>query len=368
MTQSTRQRLHDTVACKAVTPGVLWGDGFWPETRARWQSEGMPTDFCFGDEYRGGVTLGDLGVEIGFHPPYEQKVVADEGAYELIQDQYGIIKRIQKGRSGMPQFVQFPVSDRASWEKLKPRLDPANPNRYAPDWPQRAAAACQSDALVTLVSGHLSGFFSLLRELTGDRVYYLFFDAPDLARDILDFQVYRLTTYLREITRVARIDRLFIWEDMCYKRGPLVSPDLFRQFLLEPYRRTIAVARERGVEIIDVDSDGNINELIPLWLEADVNLLHPMEVAAGMDVVAVKRAYGSQVAMHGGVDKRALAQGREAIDREFARIRPAYELGGYIPHVDHSVPPDVSWDSYLYYLRKRAELLGWPPDRINGGG
>ena len=319
-------------------------------------------DFC--DEHHEGVSHRALGVELGFYPPYEQKVVADEGDYELIQDQYGIIKRIHKGRSGMPQFVTFPVSDRASWEGLKPRLDPATPGRYPPDWAERAAALRASDQFITFVSGHLSGFFSLLRELMGDRAYYLFYDEPALAEEILDFQVYRLTTYLREITRLARIDRLFIWEDMCYKKGPLVGPDLFRQFLLEPYKRTIEVARECGVEIIDVDSDGNINELIPLWLEAGVNLLHPMEVAAGSDVVEVKRVYGSRVALHGGVDKRALAQGREAIDREIERIRPAYELGGYIPHVDHSVPPDVSWDSYLYYLEKRAELLGWPTDHI----
>lgn len=89
-----------------------------------------------------------------------------------------------------------------------------------------------------------------------------------------------------------------------------------------------------------------------------MNLLHPMEVAAGMDVVKIRRQYGRALSLRGGIDKRALARDRAAIDRELARIAPAVESGGYIPHVDHSVPPDVSWSNFAYYLQQRERLLG----------
>ena len=140
--------------------------------------------------------------------------------------------------------------------------------------------------------------------------------------------------------------------------GETLQRIFYREFLLEPYQRTIEVAKECGVRVFDVDSDGNVEALLPLWLQAGVNMNHPCEVAAGVDVVDLKRTYGEKLVVHGGIDKRAVAAGRDAIDCEMERIRPAYELGGYIPHVDHSVPPDVSWDNYRYYSDRRWRLVG----------
>lgn len=87
-------------------------------------------------------------------------------------------------------------------------------------------------------------------------------------------------------------------------------------------------------------------------------MLHPFEVQAGMDVVAIGKQYGGRVTLRGGVDKRQLTTDRAAIDREIERIRPAYESGHYIPAADHSIPPDVPYDNYCYYTEKRRKLVG----------
>jgi uroporphyrinogen decarboxylase len=114
-----------------------------------------------------------------------------------------------------------------------------------------------------------------------------------------------------------------------------------------------------GVRHIIVDSDGNNDVLIPLWLEAGVTGLRPFEVAAGSDAIAIRRKYGKDLIIQGAIDKRALAAGREAIDREVLSKVPWLCLqGGYFPQVDHLVPPDVSLDNYTYYsqlLRAVAE-------------
>ena len=353
---TTRERLLRMVSNEPVDRGIFWPDGFWAATRTRWLSEGMSPDHDFGFDFDNEGRLGDLGLNLGYYPPFQQEVIEDHGSHQLIRDQWGIIKQVNQGQS--MQFLEFPVHDRSSWEEIKARLDPDIPARYPEDLAKRGDAVRREGYPSTFEAGHLSGFFSFLRELCGDRVYYWLYDDPDLIREMLDFQVHRLTTFVRRITRETQVDRQFIWEDMCYKAGPLVGPDTFREFLLEPYQRTIEVAKERGVRIFDVDSDGNVEALLPLWLEAGVNMNHPCEVAAGVDVVALKRTYGEKLVLHGGIDKRAVAAGRDAIDREMERIRPAYELGGYIPHVDHSVPPDVSWDSHQYYLDKRRRLVG----------
>jgi len=126
--------------------------------------------------------------------------------------------------------------------------------------------------------------------------------------------------------------------------------------MLPRYRRVADVLRQRGVKYIGLDSDGQIDPLIPVWMDAGLNFLYPFEVQAGMDVRAVRRKYGRGLRLWGGVDKRALAKGPGAIDAELARLKPLIDAGGYIPHTDHSCPPDISYDNYCYYLQRLSEV------------
>jgi uroporphyrinogen-III decarboxylase len=148
---------------------------------------------------------------------------------------------------------------------------------------------------------------------------------------------------------------------MCYKTGPLLSPALFRQWMVPNYRKVTSFLEEHGVRLSWVDCDGNIELLIPLWLEGGVRGFYPLEVAAGIDAASLRRQYGRQIVMWGNVDKRALAAGREAIDAELARLAPVAVQGGFIPLVDHGVPDDVSYQNYLYYLDQRRRIKGPQP-------
>jgi uroporphyrinogen decarboxylase len=143
---------------------------------------------------------------------------------------------------------------------------------------------------------------------------------------------------------------------MCYKTGPLISPAMFREFVLPGYQRVTAVLAQHGVELSWVDCDGNIEALIPLWIEGGVRGFYPLEVASGMDAGALKRQYGHEIVMWGNVDKRALAKGQAAIDTEIARLAPVAAAGGFIPLVDHGVPDDVPYEHYLYYLERRRRM------------
>ena len=357
---NARERLLSTVHQKPLDRGVLWPDGFWEETRNRWLQEGMPEDYDFGFDFPRVLDVQETGIQYNYLPPWDTKTTRDLGEYELNRNEYGILVKTSKNTKnrGIVQYLSFPVSSRDDWEQIKPRLDPEIPDRYPADWAAKVQQLKNTNHPVGICCGHLGGFFSFLRELFGDEeVYFLLNDDPPLAKEIVDYQVYRLTSFVRKITKSVSVDSLMIWEDMCYKNGPLVSPEMFRQFFLEPYQRTISVAGECGIPMIDVDSDGNTMKLLPLWLEAGINMHHPIEVASGMDAVEIKRTFGECLTIHGGIDKRVLAMDVDAIDREFERIRPAYEMGGYIPHVDHAVPYDVPWSNYQYYLEKRRALI-----------
>jgi len=148
---------------------------------------------------------------------------------------------------------------------------------------------------------------------------------------------------------------------MAMKTGPLISPQLFRDFMLEPMKRVTKVLNEYGIDIIMVDSDGNVDELIPLWLEANVNMVYPMEVAAGCDMLAYRERFGKELLMFGGIDKRVMRDGytKADVEREvMSKVPQLIEQGGYSPMVDHAVPPDVPLELFKHYIDLVNEICG----------
>ena len=131
---------------------------------------------------------------------------------------------------------------------------------------------------------------------------------------------------------------------------------MFRDFMLPAYHRLVDFYRGHGMDIIYLDTDGDVTDLIPLLMEAGVTGLHPFEVTGRCDIVDIRKAY-PRFQIMGGVDKKKIAMGRQAIDEELERKIPfVFEGGGFIPFIDHTIPPEVSWDNFCYYRRRLSEL------------
>ena len=167
-------------------------------------------------------------------------------------------------------------------------------------------------------------------------------------------------TFARWQARVT-IDELFFGEDICFNSGPLISPDMIREFLWPYYQQLIANVKSRQLDksrhlYFHLDTDGRAESVIPLYQELGMDIMSPFEVASGCDVVTLGQKYPDLV-MFGGVDKRELAKGKDAIDRLVDRIFPAmYARGGYLPTCDHMVPEEVSYQDYLHYRRRCLEF------------
>jgi len=158
----------------------------------------------------------------------------------------------------------------------------------------------------------------------------------------------------RELQEVE-FDFAFIWEDMAYKGGPLISPAMVRDFQLPYYRDFFDFLRAHGITLILLDSDGDITQLIPLFTEVGVDGLLPFECAAGHDVREVREQH-PRLRILGGLDKRALALGKDAIAAELdAKLPFMFARGGYLPSVDHHIPPDVSLEAFGYYVERARE-------------
>jgi len=186
-----------------------------------------------------------------------------------------------------------------------------------------------------------------------------FCDQPDLIRDMVGFWTDFIGRLLERALRHVTPDCIHISEDMAYKGFSMISPTMTREFLFPCYRAWGEILRAHGVPLYGVDSDGYTGELIPIWIEAGINVHDPIEVAAGNDLPAYHRQFGRRMAYRGGVDKRAIAKGGKAIRDELERLTPVIRGGGYIPGCDHGVPPDVSWPNFVEYVGLLARLTGW---------
>jgi uroporphyrinogen decarboxylase len=352
------ERFYACMNYQPVDHTPFWAWGPWPETAERWKSEGYNPEKM--DLNMGADIRQAYGGWFFPHPPFERKVLAEDGGHILYVNHEGILMRELKGNpmSSMPQFVKFPVETREEFRRFwQERMQPDLTQRIGPDWKEQLRAIRARPHPFIVISDRWGGFFGPLRNLVGvQRLCTLFYDDPAFVEEMMDANADFIIAMMAQILDVVTVDAFAFWEDMAYKTAPLISPQMARRYMLPRYRRVADFLAGRGVPFIGLDSDGMMDSLIPVWLDAGLNFLYPFEVQAGMDVLAVRRKYGRGLRMWGGVDKRALAHGPRAIDAELARLKPLMDEGGFIPHTDHSIPPDVPFRNYCYFMEKLGEV------------
>ena len=260
----------------------------------------------------------------------------------------------------MDQYVSFPVTDRKSWEDVKRRYNPSASIRYPFWWDEMTRLWQNRDYPVCLLSNASFGLYSQLRSWVGtENLSLMFYDNPALVEEMVEFNTEFILALIERALKDVKFDYFNFFEDCAGKGGPLYGPAQFHQFFEKPYKRIIARLRKAGINSIWLDSDGNPEPLIPLWMDAGINCFWPLEQASGMDPRYLRKKFGKSLILCGGIDKREIAKGRKAIEKElYAKIPPMLESGGYIPHIDHSIPPDISYDNFMYYIELKLKLTG----------
>lgn len=336
----------------------------WPATIKKWHKEGLPEHITCSNitdsevyDYFGMDKLGWLPFPGGwitdpFHPMFEAKTIEDDGVSLTIQDADGIVKKIMKDNpdTSMPQFLKFPGETPEDYEKnISWRLDPKDEGRFPADWSARVREYAVRDYPLGMF---VIGPFGHIRNLMGDEIMmYKLYDEPDFIRMIMknwkDFYIAFLTRVAKDVTP----DFLMVWEDMCYNGGPLISPEAFKEFMAPYLKEVLRCAKELGIVGRVVDNDGDCRKMLPIYLDCGANAFYPFECQAGMDILALRKEYGKQFAIIGGLRKGALAESREAVMSEIDRKVPAMlKQGGYIPMLDHSVPTNVSLEMFKFFL------------------
>jgi hypothetical protein len=331
----------------------------WPETAERWSREGgydpLTTDF--------GCDRWVIEYQWFFpHPPFEQTVLSEDDSHVTFIDPQGIVMREFKKNplSSMPQFIHFPVETRDDFRRFwRGRMQPDLAARMGPDWREQLRRHRDRDYVFIVLADRWGGFFGPLRNLVGvERLCMLFYDDPAWVEEMMEADADFLVAMLGQMLEETSIDVFGFWEDMAYKAGPLISPAMVRKFMLPRYRRVVDFGRRHGVRFFCLDTDGRMDSLIPVFLDAGIDILYPFEVQAGMDAGAARSKYGRDLRIWSGIDKRALASDVKQIDGEIKRHKWLIDDGGFVPMLDHSAPPDISYSNYCYFMERLLRALG----------
>ena len=363
-----------------------WCEWPWSDTTYRWIEQGLPIseitvqselfDYAGACPYAHSVTELNVGRYFGFEPlsPPESTIVIDgtpipryftktleeTDDYLIVRSRDGTTKKLIKRESfPMPMWLDWPVKNRKDWEQLKTRLDPTDPRRYPKEWSDEYIEYLKETEFPVWM--WIGGFFGLGRSFMGTVPFVTaFYKYPELVKDMMEFHATFIVESIRKAVEALgpAIDAAALVEDFAYKHGPHISPRLFRELILPGYKKVTSFLKKNGVDVIFVDTDGNPNVLIPVLLEGGVNGLLPLEAAAGVDAVALRREYGTSLRLCGNIDKRVLTKGKTEIEREIQSKLPYLrEAGGFIPTVDHAVPPDVPLENFRYYSEYIRKFL-----------
>ena len=324
-------------------------DGYWEETLARWENEGLPADVAADSDAMGeyfGTEIRMISVDASYL--FEEHIVSEDDRYVTKRTKNGTLLKYIKGKTSTPGLISFPVGSRRDWDRLRWRLRSVEgrlpvdlTDRYEEYRKhQRFVVVCVHDPWEA--SWSKLGPTYLLEAMKTD---------PDLVED-----VFRTITDLNIMVcedlfaRGFEVDGAWVWGDIAYSKGTLFSPTMYKEVLYPLHRRLIGFFRGRGLPVV-YHSDGDIRRVIPLLIEAGVRCIQPLEAKANMDLLELKREYGDRLAFMGNIDFVRIARGERYAEEEIrSKVGGGKEGGGYIYHSDHSVPPNISLAVYRRIL------------------
>ena len=313
-----------------------------------------------------------LPINVGPLPAFEVRILEENEHGRIWTDGNGITMHDAGAALKTPGFntrsyISHPVENRDDWQRIRKRFDPDTPGRYPANWDHRAAKLRQRDWPVMVA---LPSMYWKARDWVGfEELAMLFYDDPALVHDMMEHTTVFIMEVLRRAVHDAHIDCVMFGEDMAYKHASMISPTMFKEFMLPRYARLAQFFKDQGVPVVMVDCDGHISQLLPFWLEAGMDGTYPCEIAALNDPIAYRKQYGKNISIFGAIDKRAIRSREQTYQEVMSKIPWLLQEGGYLPCIDHAVPPDVPLRSYLYMIElikaiAEGRRIPQPQDRL----
>lgn len=357
-------------------------EGFWEDTLERWETEGMilqpvPTIVVEGMAKKLGSAVGNyFGFDIAplymdVSMRFPTGILNDDGEKLTITDRSGYTVRRYKNKVSSMDFVEHMVKDVDDWERYKDRL------RFDPN--DTARVDCDSYFLHTAEYPSWEGLkeiFHAYRKLDKympvtvygpwesawrhhgfeDSLMDLIAEPEMMAQMFEAITDLTIASLQKMLDMGCKPDALWLTEDMGGTHTTLFSPKTYREFLFPCHKRIGDFLKANGMHFF-MHSCGFIEPLLPDLIEAGLDVIQAIQANTGMDVVNLKEKYGDKLTFFGNISELCFRDGNDAIEAELRRKVPvAMEGGGYIYHSDHSIPPEVSFETFCHAMKVLDEI------------
>lgn len=335
-------------------------ESFWQETVTEWRQKGhLKIDEMPEDHFKLDIR-GSWPFNLVANLKFKEEIIEETAETKLVRNGNGAILRWWKDKAGAPEHVDFAIQDRKDWEKaIRPHL--TNKSEYCQrinfDNYRSVREKCSKENLFFCWYG--VNVFESIHPICGheNMLMGMALD-PDWAREMCDVYA-ELTINLMEIlfAKEGKPDAIWFFEDMGFKGKPFISPAMYKDIVFPAHKKTFDYAHSIGLPVI-VHSCGFVEPLVPGLIEAGMDCLQAIEVKAGMDILNLKKLFGDKIAFMGGLDVRSMITNDQNVIRdELMKIIPAVMEGsGYILHSDHSIPSEIGFDSYKYFVEQGLKI------------
>ena len=291
-------------------------------------------------------------------PPFEEKVVEEREKTRILINGDGLLAEVPKdGHDTIPHYISPSIVTPDDWKRCKEeRFRVDDPARIVDVEALKKQHPADRDYPLGVDCGSMIG--KIRDMLTFEGLAYACYDYPDMVEDMVETCCVLVEHFLDQVLPCIDFDYASGWEDICFKNGPIVTVDFFKNVVMPRYKRISRKLRQYGIDLWYVDCDGDVRFLLPYFMEGGVNCLFPFEVNGCAHPGELLAEYGKDLRIMGGFDKMQLGAGKEAIRKYMESLVPLVERGCYIPFCDHRCPPNVKEEDYLYYLDLKEKMFG----------
>ena len=359
-TTTARERFNKQMHYKAIDRCFNMEFGYWSENFTQWPLfvENHITNNEEADLFFNFDIIKAVGGTVWLSPSFPGKVVSETAATRTEINPDGVLVEVPKdGHDTIAHYLKSTIVTPEDWKRCKEeRLRRDDPKRKIDITALKALHSPDRDYPLGVHCGSMIG--QIRNMLTFEGLAYATYDYPEMVEDMVETCCVLVEDFLDQVLPHIDFDYASGWEDICFKNGPIVSVDFFKNVVVPRYKRISKKLHAAGIDLWYIDCDGDVRPILPFFLEAGVNCLFPYEVNSCAHPAELLNEYGKELRIMGGVDKMELAKGQAAIRAYLETLAPLVERGGYIPFVDHRCPPNVKPDDYLFYLDLKEEMFG----------
>ena len=369
---NNRERALNILHYEPVDRMIAVHFGYWKELLVEWAEQKKIPSYLAENNYDGSAKDRELDKLIGWDfnwsttrsgaiglmPEFEYKVLETfPDGTKRVQNSLGLIERIKPGIASIPSEDDYLLKNREAFETLYRGKMQFYEERVDLEYWKNFNATRDYDRPVGLFLGSVLGDIRSMTSVIG-MSYLLYDEDEDLLADIIDtYADLQYKVAERILQTGAQFDFAHFWEDICFKSGPLISPENFDSLCAKHYKKRTDLCKKYGIDIVSLDCDGVTEKLLPTWFNNGVNTMFPIEIGVwGDQFENARRKFGRGMLGVGGMDKTALRKDRDAVDREIERLTRLAQMGGFIPCPDHRLMPGTKFELVQYYAQKIKEI------------